>query len=510
MSASMPADSLWGGLAANYLGKAFTALLSLVTLPLLYRQMGSEAFGVFGLFYLLQAVLAVLDLGVGASVQRDLAAMGGDGPERADVIATLYRVEQLLWLATALAVLTAAAASPWVATAWLRAASLPHALVTEALVWVTVAASLQVVGGYYIGALNGLRLHRRANLLQAGAWALRFPLLLACVRPGFEAPGSMAAALVPVLQVWVGTNILLIAFARVQLARGLPPADAHGARPRLADAVRFGLPLVAATTLVMLFNQVDKLAATRLLALDALGRYTMMWSIAEVMYLVYQPVYTSFLPVFCARPSALREPVLLAWRIMAVLVLPVAAVLCGLPSQVILAWTGDAVLADTGAAPLRWMIAGSAVNAFLFIPFGLQQAAGDLRPWTWRIAVATAIYAPLAVGALAAWGMTGGAAAWCCGSVVLAAWLAQATRATLPELRSIAFGPATLPTLGLCVAATALLAVLPVPAGRIEAGALALAALAACAMAALVTQPDLRGLGVQALARLRSPKGAAG
>ena len=95
----MASDSLRRGLMANYLGKGFCALLSLISLPVLYRQLGPEAFGLFGLFFSVQAVLGVFDFGVGAAMQRDLAALNANAKQirLANVVATLRSIEHLLW-----------------------------------------------------------------------------------------------------------------------------------------------------------------------------------------------------------------------------------------------------------------------------------------------------------------------------------------------------------------------------------------------------------------------------
>lgn len=515
-------DSLWGGLAVNYLGKAFTALLSLLTLPILYRQLGGEAFGLFGLFFSVQVLLGVFDFGVGAALQRDLAAVqaGAASPRAADVVATTRRVERVLWGVAAMACAVAGTGNSFFATHWLNVQALSPGLVSDAVLWMAVAAALQFVGNFYVGCLNALRLHRRTNALQSGVWALRFPLLLWCVGAGVAPAGTMQEAVVPVLQAWAATNALLALVGRALLARALPQPQPGGA-PGVASlrrAARFGVPLVAVTTLIMVFNQVDKIAASRLLSLDALGKYTIVLSIAEVMYLMYQPIYTSFLPVFCARhaavgagedPTLLWESIGLAGQIMAIAVLPVAAVLFTFPALVIFAWTGDAPLATSGASVLRWVIVGAMVNAFLFIPFALQQAAGDLRPWGWRIAVTLAVYMPLALAAIQQWGMQGAAAAWCTGSALLALWLARTTAQQLgpgPGRGGLlaATAPAALRTLLACGLVAALAAAVPAPAGRIGAALLALAILCLCGLAALRSQTDVWSLCLRALSRLRS------
>ena len=507
-------DSLIGGLAANYAGKAFNALLSLATLPILYRQLGSEAFGLFGVFFSFQVLLSVFDFGVGAAMQRDLAAWQSAplDAEVRHVLPTLRWIEGVLATIGLAAITLGWLGSHWIATGWLHVQGLELDLVARAIGWMAVAAALQFVGSFLVGCLNGLRRHRQASALQAGTWALRFALVLLCVRVGSAPAGSVPQAIVPVLQAWAFANAVQLVGAGLLLRQGLP---ALGAAPhRVGEAVRYGLPLVAATTLIMLFNQADKLAASKLLPLETVGRYTIVWSIAEVMYLMYQPIYTSFLPVFCSqRATAARagdaaglwQSADLAWRVMTLVVLPVAAMLLAVPGLVIHAWTGDAELAREGGAVLRWVIVGATVNAFLVIPFALQQAGGDVLPWTWRIAAALPLYLPLALASVHAYGIVGGAACWCLGSVALGLWLAHATGKCVPGRPQSAsllahLAPLSKPTFLACAAVGAFSAFLPPTQDRRVAGLLSIAVLAACGAAAVGSQ---RALVAGAVSRWR-------
>jgi len=522
----MAGDSLRRGLMANYLGKGFCALLSLISLPILYRQLGSEAFGLFGLFFSVQAVLGVFDFGVGAAMQRDLAALNANVSQirPADVVATLRRIERLLWAIAMTTCVIAFGLSSYLAGHWLKVQFLPAALVASALVWIAIAAALQWIGSFYMGCLNGLRLHAQTNIIQSSVWAVRFVMLMICVQAGVAPNASMSLAVLSVLQVWAVANAMLVVWAKINLKRALPETSGVSGVAYLRKAAQFGLPLVATTTLIMLFNQVDKLAASRLIALEALGKYTIVWSVAEVMYLMYQPIYTSFLPVFAGRFAAaqdtghsleLSQSLLLAWQMMTVAILPVAVVIFALSGLVVFAWTGDMQLAQTSSGVLRWVIVGTGINSFLFIPFALQQAAGDMRPWAWRIALSLLVYAPLAIAAISNWGMLGAAAAWCVGSACLALWLARASMQFLGR-QGLYLGDVTdmfissLKTLIICSMVAVLASLLPLPADRYGAAALTLGTLAVCLLLALRSQSDVWALFVQVLHSLQDkPRGSA-
>ena len=60
---------------ANLGGTIWSVLLGLVCVPLLIRFLGAEAFGLVGLFLALQSVFSFLDLGIGATLNREIARL---------------------------------------------------------------------------------------------------------------------------------------------------------------------------------------------------------------------------------------------------------------------------------------------------------------------------------------------------------------------------------------------------------------------------------------------------
>ena len=60
-------------LFANFAGSGVAALLQLAFIPFYIKFLGIEAYGLIGFYILLQAVLQVLDLGLGPTMNREMA-----------------------------------------------------------------------------------------------------------------------------------------------------------------------------------------------------------------------------------------------------------------------------------------------------------------------------------------------------------------------------------------------------------------------------------------------------
>ena len=61
-----------------------TALMSFAFVPLYIRFMGMEGYGLIGVFTTMLAIFALLDLGLGLTVNRELARLSADDTRRAD------------------------------------------------------------------------------------------------------------------------------------------------------------------------------------------------------------------------------------------------------------------------------------------------------------------------------------------------------------------------------------------------------------------------------------------
>ena len=97
-------------ITANYLGAGWTALMTLAFIPLYIRYLGVEAYGLIGLFVMLQGWLLLLDLGMAPALSREMA--GFDGRRgHAQALRNLLRSMEAIALALAVVV----AASLWVA-----------------------------------------------------------------------------------------------------------------------------------------------------------------------------------------------------------------------------------------------------------------------------------------------------------------------------------------------------------------------------------------------------------
>src|SRR5438876_192728 len=124
--------SLRNNLVANYLGHGWTALMGIAFIPWYIKLLGIEAYGLIGVFALLHAWLALLDMGMTLALNREMARFTVGAHTEVAVRDLLRSVE---FLSAAVAVLVGIGlwlVSGWLAANWLRSETLPTGQVRDA------------------------------------------------------------------------------------------------------------------------------------------------------------------------------------------------------------------------------------------------------------------------------------------------------------------------------------------------------------------------------------------
>lgn len=353
--------------------------MSLAFVPIYIQHLGVEAYGLIGIFGLLQAWLTLLDMGMTPALSREMARFSG-GAHSAQSIRDLLRSVEVLGCCVALVVaLTVWALSQWLATDWLRVDRIPLDSVAHAFAIMGGVTALRAVEDIYRSSLVGLQRQVVLNLVTSVVATVRglgAVAVLVWVAPTIEA-----------FFVWQLAVSAVSAFAMgCALYAGIPASDGR-ARPSLralATIWRFAGGVMAITLLSFLLMQIDKILLTRLLSLENFGYYSLAAMLASVLYMMVGPFNSAFFPRFTAQVSvadqeALKRTYHLGAQLITVFVGSAAVVLMVFGGELLLLWTGDRVLSDRLAPLLRVLALGTLLNCFMHMPYQLQLAHGWTR-----------------------------------------------------------------------------------------------------------------------------------
>ncbi|HEY2955097.1 MAG TPA: oligosaccharide flippase family protein [Candidatus Eisenbacteria bacterium] len=402
---------LRANLIAGFAGRAWTAAMALVFVPVVVHRLGIEAYGLVGVYASLQALVVLLDLGLGLTLNRELArlsAIPGEEARMRDVMRTL----ELVYWGIGIAILAALAPLvPWLAHHWLKPVRLPDATVQRSLLMMTAVVAARWPLALYSGGLSGLQRQVPLNAINA---------IMATVQNG----GAVAVLYVlppapePYFAWLLGAGLLQTALVGWFLWRSLPRA---AARPAFRSDILRGVGGFAAGTAgiavtAVVLQQLDKVVLSRVLTLEAFGYYTLAGVAASSLYRVIEPVFAALYPrlteLAAGRSEGLAEFYHRASQLLSLLLLPAAAVLAAFAPELLLLWTGDPALVANASALVGILATGTALNGMMTVPYALQLASGWPQLALRLNLIACVVIAPLMWWLAHARGAPGAASVW--------------------------------------------------------------------------------------------------
>lgn len=389
------------------------ALMGVVFIPLYIKLLGMEAFGLVGLMLSIQALSMLFDLGMGGALNRELARRVHNASATHTVGDLVRTFEWLVWPIALTIVAAVWLASAPLANHWLHPEHLSRATTAHAIAIMGLAVALQWPSSFYANGLSGLERQPVLNLINAGFATLRGAGVLAVlywVSPTIDAFMWWYAAM--------GACQSLVSAAT--LWRMLPADPQRRAVFRAAElraTRRFAGGLVAIMALSVMLTQLDRVVISAMLPLAELGYFSLAMSVAAGMGRMIQPMFNALYPrysrlVSLAQQDALTHLYHLSNQCLAVVVTAVAAVLMIFGRDVLYLWTGDAAMAARLALPLSILVAGTALNGLMNLPYALQLAYGWTRLTIGTNLVALILGIPFCIWAVEHHGIVGAACLW--------------------------------------------------------------------------------------------------
>lgn len=379
---------------SNYFGQGWRALMSLAFVPIYIKYLGIEAYGLIGIFAMLQAWLSLLDMGMKPALAREMARFTGGSHNAQSICDLLRSIEIIAIIIAGVVALGIWAASGWLAVHWVKAQTLPVAMVAQAFAVMGVVTALQFVESLYTSTIAGLQrqvLQNAVISLMATVRGLGAVSLLIWISPTIKA-----------FFLWQG----LISLVTVGVFAGVvyrvlpsPPRVARFSLPALLGIWRFAAGMVGMTLLALLLTQVDKILLSRLLTLENFGYYTLAGVIVGALYMLGSPIAAAVYPRFTELLTredgvALRRAFHQSAQLVTVLAGSGAVVLMVFSDWVLLLWTSDAHLTQHVAPLMAVLALGTLMNGLMRIPYQMQLAHGWTSLGITINAVAVAVLIP--------------------------------------------------------------------------------------------------------------------
>ena len=363
--------SLKANIIANFVGNGWTALITILFVPLYLKYIGAEGYGLIGIFASLQVVLSLLDSGLSTTLNKEMAKLSvlpNTQQQMRNLVKTLGGV---YWGIAFTAGVIALCLSPLIAKYWVQPKELSVETITYAFILLSVSVVFQFPTGFYTGGLLGLQRQVMLNILR---------ILFATLK-------SVGALL---LLIFVSKSVLVFfgwtlfvsilqAFVyKYSLRFYLPKTDS---KPlfvllELKNIWRFAGSMTAIGLTSIFLTQVDKIILSKLLSLEQFGYYTLAFTVGSITYMIVGPITQSYFPKFSILLTENRLPELnklyhQGCQMVTLMVMPFALFLALFSKEILFVWTHNGLTVENTSQLTSIVAIAVAIHCLMFMPYML-------------------------------------------------------------------------------------------------------------------------------------------
>jgi len=362
---------------ANIVGKFWTTISNFLFIPIYINILGIYDYSVISFSLIIIGMLALLDAGLSQTISREMSRGDIDSHEKYRAFATLEKVYFLIFLTCSMLGMLLAGS---VVEYFINDTPIDHDVITLCLKIIASEAGLQIFFRFYVSAMMGLERQVEANLFNMG-WGI--------VRNGLVIVVLLITPTLTSFFVWqfISTFALLLA-AKWRVGRMLAPWRPDAMAFIDWDALRrvrtFASGIFLISLVAVVNYNADRLMLSHLFSLEYLGYYSIAVSIGTGMLAISSPFLASIQPRLTRQFSegAAADATKLYLRVttlVAILVFPLTGTI-GLNAQtVVLAWTGNPLIAAHSAEIVPWAVAAYAMLSVSSLAFGVALANGYTR-----------------------------------------------------------------------------------------------------------------------------------
>jgi O-antigen/teichoic acid export membrane protein len=389
---------------------AWSAIIAIVSIRWFVKLLGIEAYGLVGFFATMLAAISILDLGLGATVNREVArgAALGDLSRVHRLVASLQRLYGAVALLIGVMVFVSA---PLIATRWLSANALDHGVVEWSIRLMGIVAAIRWPIGLFQGTLIGLQCARASYKITA-------------VMATVSNVGAIALlyAVAPTLWTYftwqVVSAVINLLWMRRSALRELGSRVAEKFNPALMRTLLLQSVTISGVAVTgLLLSQLDKLVVSGSAPLADFGRYSLAALVASALVIILIPTFNVIYPrmsalVAAGKMNELADFYRLGTQVLLCALVPVSASAFFYSADLLDVWTGDRALADSTADIVRLLIVGSTINGVMHFPYTLQLATGNERLALLINVALLVVMLPAMFVLSSRYGIRGGAIGW--------------------------------------------------------------------------------------------------
>lgn len=379
---------------ANAIGNIWNGLMNFIFIPIYIKFIGVEGYGVVGIYTTLLSVLSLLDLGIGASANRELArysALKNKNQEIADLVKSL---ELVYWVISFTALIVLFLFSDFIARFWVKPEELTSGQLKYCFYLIAVALFFRLPLSFYSGCMAGLQVQVALNLVNIVGVSFRTIGAVLVLK-------YVSSDIVTFFYWQVVASIIHTILAALLLTQFMPRGVRGYFRRDIIMSIKkfaFGMSAISVTAIVL--NQLDKVILTKVLSLEEFGYYSFAFSVCSTLSLVANMLPQALFPRFSQMAAihdgaGLRRVYRDGYVFMASAILPIAVVVFYFAPELLHVWTSDKSLVTKTAPIVRGLIIAQTLLSLMPLPYMITLAFGNTKIVLRINIIAILVLAPL-------------------------------------------------------------------------------------------------------------------
>jgi len=395
-------------LLSGFASSGLSALLGFLFVPIYIKYLGIESYGLIGFFATMQAVLALLDMGIAPTMNREAARISVSG-KMAELGNLLRTLSLIYWVIGILVLITVVTVAPFVASYWLNSSGVNSKKLTNSIMLMGLVFACRWPIGLFQSTLVGMQRITIASLLTMsmsvlGNLGALFTLVY--VSPTIEAFFIWQAA-VALLNVAIIHWITWSSFEEKSTI----------SFQSLKSVWKFSAGMSGIAFSSIFLMQLDKILLSKMLPLKMFGYYSLAVVFVSSLSILIGPIFNVIFPRLSAlveekNEKKVHEFYMVGTQLLSGIIFPVAFLAAFFSEDILHFWVRDSVIVIQVAPIATLLFIGSAINGAMIFPYALQLAYGMTKLPQIIVLSLIGVYVPLTYFLVVTYGATGGALAW--------------------------------------------------------------------------------------------------
>jgi O-antigen/teichoic acid export membrane protein len=397
---------------SNVLSRIWSIGIGLAMIPIYTSILGMEAYGLVGFYATLIGSLAILDLGLSATLSRELARSMALKTPSEKLQNLVYSLEGIYWCFAIILSVLIILFAPVIANHWVKAEKLNTEQITNSIMLMGGIIAFQWPQSIYNGGLMGLQQLVPLNIAST-IWNTIKSIGVVFVL-------KFISAQIEIFFLWqILTTAFMTFTLRYLLWKKLPKSDSKPTFSilEIKNIWKFAAGMTGISLATFCLSQIDKIVLSKILTLKEYGFYIISWAVGTSILLGTNILGAIILPKITETVALGDNQLILSNyhrynRLIASIVAPLGILLCFFSYDIIFLWTQNRETSLSIWLAVSILSAGSLFNSFMHLPYYLMLAYGNTKFTIYQNIVASILLTPLLFWWTDKWGITGATLVW--------------------------------------------------------------------------------------------------